>query len=251
MASFWAVKRQVSYFLIFVIVVLAGLYFVWRSVTSPTCFDNKQNQNEEGIDCGGPCSKKCLGEIKEMVVLWSKFFKMPNGKYEVVALVKNPNIILGLRSLKYQFKFYEKNNVKIGSKDGQTFFNPGETFPIIETDIDLGVHAPVSAFITLEENPKWERIDKNRPPLTVSQKQFFNGQPFPRLSAVLENKSLSSISDIDVAAVLYNKDNNAQGVSYTKIDEIKGESSEEAVFTWPQPFAEEPFSIEIFFRTSL
>jgi len=251
MAISWTARKQITYFLIFAIVVFVAVYFIWKGATKPTCFDNKQNQSEEGIDCGGPCPKKCLGDVKELIVLWSKFFETSKGKYDIAALVKNPNLFLSISSLKYKFKIYDKDNILIAVKEGETFITPGETFPIFETNVGVGLRTPGQAFIEFEKSPQWERTEKEKSPLVVSKKQFFNNPPFPRLIITLENKSISVVNNISVAAMLYDKDKNAQGVSLTKIDSLAGESSQEVVFTWPRLFDEEPSSIEIFFRTGL
>jgi hypothetical protein len=56
------------YFSIFagaiLLVIIALAWYFWPR---PTCFDKKQNGQEEGIDCGGPCIP-CLGEIKSITV---------------------------------------------------------------------------------------------------------------------------------------------------------------------------------------
>jgi len=57
---------------------------------------------------------------------------------------------------------------------------------------------------------------------------------------------LSDIRNVAVTAVLYNEAGNAIGVSSTKIDFIKAESSQMSYFTWLQPFEKTPASIEIF-----
>ena len=250
MAIPWTAKRQITYFLIFVIIIFAAAYFIWKGVSKPTCFDGRRNQSEEGIDCGGPCLKKCLGEVKELIVLWSRFFETSKGKYDVAVLVKNPNLFLSISSLKYQFKIYDKDNILIAVKEGETFITPGETFPIFETNVDVGLRTPGQVFIEFEKSPQWERNEKEKPSLVVSKKQFFNEPPFPRLAVTLENKSVLPVYNIFIAAILYDKDKNVQGVSVTKIDAISGESSEEIVFTWPQIFSEE-LSPDILFRTSL
>jgi len=251
MAISWTAKRQITYFLIFAIIVLGAVYFVWKGATKPTCFDNKQNQGEEDVDCGGPCAKKCLGEVQNLIVLWSRFFETSKGKYDVAALVKNPNLFLSISSLKYKFEIRDKDNFLITGKEGKTFITPGETFPIFGTNIDAGSRTVGRAFIELEKNPQWERIEKEKPPLIVSRKQFSNEPPFPRLIITLENKSVYAVNNISAAAVLYDNDKNAKGVSLTTIDSIAGKSSQEVVFTWPRLFGEEPSSTEIFLKTSL
>ncbi|MGB9763310.1 MAG: peptidoglycan-binding domain-containing protein [Minisyncoccia bacterium] len=49
-------RKQIVIALIFFSLVfsLTG-FIVITHQPKPTCFDNKQNQNEEGVDCGGPC----------------------------------------------------------------------------------------------------------------------------------------------------------------------------------------------------
>jgi len=242
-----------TFFAIFLLVIVIVIVIIFAKATAPTCSDGRQNQKEEGVDCGGPCPKKCLGEIKEPIVFWSKVFKIREGRYDAVSLVQNPNIFLFAPSVKYQFKLYDKNNVLITVREGKTFFNPGETFPIFEINIDVGNRLPERVFIEIEKNIQWERLDKERekPQLVVSKKDLFNTEPFPRLFAVIANKSIFNVSNISAAAILYDKDKNAKGASVTKIDVIPATGSYEAVFTWPAPFSEEPALSEIFLRTEM
>ncbi len=247
----WTIKKQLIYLLVLLFIIFAVVIFIIFKVTSPTCFDGRRNQGEEGIDCGGPCAKQCLGEIKEMIVLWTKFFEISKGKYDVLALVENPNLFLAQPSVKYQFKLYDKNNVLVAIKEGETFINSVEAFPVFETNIDAGSRIPSRAFIEFEKNLNWEIVKKEKPQLIVSKKQFFNSPPFPRLNATIDNKSVAAVDNIYAVAILYDKNKNATAVSATKIDIIQGGASQEIVFTWPQPFPEEPSLIEIFLRTDL
>ena len=245
----WTVKKQLAYLSVLTLVIIGALFFVWLSATKPTCFDNKQNQGEENVDCGGPC-EACLGEIKNLIVVWSKEFQLKNGEYETAALIKNPNLFLGISSLKYKFTIYDANNILIAAREGDTFINPGEQYVVFESGIDTGERVPKSAFIELEENPRWKRIEKEIPQIVVSRKDFFN-EPYPRLAAEISNKSIFPVSDISAVAVLYDDEGNAKAVSSTKISLIEGDSSRQVVFTWNQPFLEEYISSDIFLRINL
>lgn len=249
MAFNWTVKKQLSYLAFFFLIAAVVAAVVFLKVTSPTCFDGKQNQNEEDIDCGEICNKKCLGEIREPIVSWVKAFGIGEDKYEAIALVKNPNLFL-YASIKYQFKFYAKNNILVSIKEGETYLNPGEDFPVFETGIFINGQAPSEASFEIK-GIKWERLEKNRPQLLISKKEFINSEPFPRLDVVVNNTSVSAVGDIYSVAVLYDRDKNAVGASATIIDNISGGGSEQLSFTWPKLFPGEPASIEIFFRTDL
>jgi hypothetical protein len=37
---------------------------VWKSFAGPNCTDGIQNNGEEGIDCGGPCSTPCINNLE-------------------------------------------------------------------------------------------------------------------------------------------------------------------------------------------
>jgi len=244
----WTVKRQLTFLLIIVSAVAAVVFLLWFVSNKPTCFDKKQNQGEEGIDCGGPC-EACLGTVKNLVVSWSKPFKLKGDVYDVAALVENPNLFLALPSLKYQFKLYDENNILVAVRDGETFFNPGEKFVIFETGIETGERTPKRAFIELEENPRWKRIEKEIAQLVVSGKEFVN-IPFPRLTAKISNKSVFPAGKISAVAVLYDGEGNAKAVSSASVGVVDGMSSRLVSFTWPEPFAEAPVSSKVFLRTS-
>ena len=66
------------------------IYLIWFKPAT-TCFDNRRNQNETGIDCGGQCPA-C--EIKTLIlpeVSWLKYFPADN-QIIVAAEIKNSNL---------------------------------------------------------------------------------------------------------------------------------------------------------------
>ncbi|MFA4890478.1 MAG: hypothetical protein WC587_02495 [Candidatus Paceibacterota bacterium] len=245
----WVIKRQLTFFAVFLFLIIIIVAIIVIKMTAPTCNDGKQNQDEQSVDCGGVC-KPCVGEIKNLVVAWSKVFKLQDGKFDVAALIDNPNLSAGVLSLKYKFKLYDENNILVAIKDGEMFINPAESQLVFETGIDTGQRVPVRAFIELSDNIEWKRIEKEKAPLVVSKKQFSNS-PFPMMSVVVDNKSSFGVKDIFVSVVLYDKNKNAVGVSSSKIDYIGGNSSKEMTFTWPEPFTEEPAGSDVIVGTNL
>lgn len=246
----WAVKKQFLVFFVIAAAIIAAALLILFSLNKPDCFDSKKNQGEENIDCGGPC-EPCVGEIKNLIVHWSKAFKLKDGKYEVASLVENPNIFAGIPSVKYKFNIYDNNNVLIAVKSGETFINPDEKLLIFEGNLDIGEKAPKYVFLEIDSNIKWKRIEDEKPQLVISQKQFLNTEPFPRLTVKIDNKSLMPAENILLSAVLYDNSQNAKAVSITKIDYLPGDSWKEEIFTWPEIFLEEPASIEILFRNNM
>lgn len=246
----WRARKQITFFLgavFFVSLVVGGI--IYFNQPEETCFDNKKNQDEEGIDCGGVCTT-CVVNPKEVVTLWTRVFKVNEGVYEASALIKNPNLFYGLGLLKYTFKIYDTANILVAVREGQTFVNPQDEFLIFEGGINTGERQVAKVFVELEPLMDWQYIEEEKPALVVSEKSFSN-TPFSTMSARLFNESLFAIEDIFATVVLYDQNENAIAVSATKIDSIPGKSSRNAIFTWGRPLDVLPSSSKIFTRINL
>ena len=245
MSISWTAKKQLTY-LLFALVVVAGLIAaIWLNITAPTCIDGKKNQKEQGIDCGGSCAKECLGEIRELTVLWSKPLKVTGSNYDAVALVENRNLFLSVKSVKYQFKFYDDRNILIASREGEIFINPGQKFAVFESNINVGAREPAKVFLEFQKNINWEIYKGENLGLVVVKKEY-QDSPRPSVSATLENKTLANVKGVYAVAIIYAEDGNAVAASATKIGEIKGGGSADIFFTWPENFAEEYSRDEIY-----
>lgn len=245
----WASQRQLIYLFIAVLLFIAiGIVGFLYFKPQATCFDGKKNQDEEIVDCGGVCGA-CLGETKEIITLWSNVLPLGGGVYEVASLVRNPNFFAGLPKLQYTFKLYDENNIIIAIKEGETFMNPNEDYLIFETGITVGERIPKRVFIEFGKL-NWKRIEKERAQIVISEKSFSNSD-FPSLGAMITNKTLLSIGDIEAAAILFDAEDNAIGVSVTKVGALSPESSQGISFTWPHQFEVDPASDKILIRNNL
>src|SRR4051812_17934001 len=107
----WAGKRQLVYLAI-AIFVFGGLGFliIYPNVhQAPTCSDQKQNGDESGIDCGGSCAIACSEQVAPLNVIWSRAFKIVDGRYNVVAYIENTNTGIGIKTLYYEFTLVDEN----------------------------------------------------------------------------------------------------------------------------------------------
>ncbi|MGB9681070.1 MAG: peptidoglycan-binding domain-containing protein [Minisyncoccia bacterium] len=87
-------------------------YFYLSSVPEPTCYDNKQNQKETGIDCGGPCLPCELKNQDNLTITENpKIFLKGNNKLDVLFKIKNLVSDWGARNFSYK--------IIISSKAGQ------------------------------------------------------------------------------------------------------------------------------------
>ncbi|MFC1756694.1 hypothetical protein ACFLZC_00835 [Patescibacteria group bacterium] len=246
----WRTKKQLSIILgALFVVAFAVILIIFSLISNPNCSDEKQNQEEEGVDCGGSCTP-CVVDPKEIITLWTRVFRASSNTYDVAALIENPNLFYGLPLLKYTFKIYDAENVLLAIKEGQTFLNPRDKFVIFSSNINTDQREAVRAFVEIEKLSSWAYTEGEKSSIVVSEKNFSNF-PSPFLRARLLNQSLFPVNNVLVTVVLYDESENAVAISSTKIDRISAESNKDVTFTWPNSFLIEPTSSKVFTRVDL
>lgn len=246
----WSSKRQISYILVLIVFFsVLGLMIAYPYLNAvPTCFDNKQNGNETGIDCGGSCSIACISQVDPISILWSRTFKVVEGRYNAVAYLENHNANVAVYKIKYKFRFADKDNIYIGKREGEAFIPSSAKFAIFEPAIDVGNSIPVYTTFEFTEKPIWVQIPVekiNQLKILISDINLQNTTTSPILSATIKNNSLFIIPDVNVIVILYDKMGNAISSSKTYIDKLLGEESKDINFTWPEPFSGEVITKEI------
>jgi hypothetical protein len=249
----WATTRKAAYtfgVIMFFILIAAGIYFL-RYYRAPTCTDGKQNQNEEGVDCGGSCAVICPLSVADPITLWSRAFPVSHGIYNAVAYIENPNSKVGVKNVTYRFKLYDEENVLVAERIGKAFITPNERFAIFEPRISTGERIPKRAFFEFIQFSDWTKLDKDMPKILVRGEHSSNFDTSPRVDATLQNGTIVDIHDINVVALVYDKNDNAMAVSSTKVDNLKADSSYDVAFTWDVPFPSEPARVEVIPRVDL
>lgn len=246
----WASRRQISYiFFLLMFLLGVGYLIVYQQLNkTPTCFDSKQNGSETGVDCGGSCVLACTAQVDKVSIIWSRVFKVVDGRYNAVAYLENHNKNIAVAKIKYKFKFSDKNNIYVGSREGETYVPPTGKFAVFEPAIGFGNAAPVYTTFEFTEVPVWVQVKEeliNQVKVFVLQNKLENEDVSPVLSATVKNNSLFRIPDISFVAVLYDDMGNAINVSHTYVDVLFGKESKTINFTWPEPFAKKVTTIEI------
>ncbi|OGF64496.1 hypothetical protein A2661_03065 [Candidatus Giovannonibacteria bacterium RIFCSPHIGHO2_01_FULL_45_24] len=232
----WGVRRQLGVFAVFAAIILLVVgWLIYYFRPEPTCFDNKQNQDEEGIDCGGaearcaPCSEK----IRDIAILWTRFFPIREGVYDAAALLENGNQFLKTEKFVYAIKLYDASSVLISIREGTTFIQPGEKFLVFEPNIAAQNRSPKTAVLEMR-SVSWETGEPDPLKIDVLRKDIFLADPSsPRLEARVKNQSTSVYRNIEAVALLLGSRDIVLGVSKTKIDRLDIGEERAAVFTWP------------------
>ncbi len=240
-------KRQLI-ILAVVAAVLFGVVFllVYRFTPQPTCFDNRKNQNEEDVDCGGPCASCVLKHQEPLAVFWTRIIPVGERQYDFAAEIKNPNLALGGTFL-YTFKIFDNTGFLLTERKGRSFIYPGETAHLIENffatertvdRIDLAIQ---NAAFTLSKDTEPDLIGRG----TYTIQTGGQGKQMSRVTALLVNRTLEDQKNIMVNVLLYDKDGNVVGVNKTVVDALASGVSVPLEFVWPGVVASVVDSITI------
>src|SRR5262245_59262314 len=122
----WATGRRVLAVVIVGAIVAAIVALVSISIVyeAPSCADNKMNQGESGVDCGGPCAYLCLEQQKAPTVLFTKAIQNNEGRVDVVAQIENKNADGAAKNVPYTITLYGADQIVIGKTAGQIDLPP-------------------------------------------------------------------------------------------------------------------------------
>jgi len=242
----WADKKKLKYSLGFfaVFILLAGypLYLVINSVFfhPPSCSDNVQNQDERGIDCGGVCTKICIGDTQPLSVVWNKMFPVSEGSYDLAAKIDNPNDNAELLSFGYTFKVYDENNSVLYEKEGKDYAKAGESFIVFEPKVQMENKKPYRSEFIIHEPLEWVDSKVESISIKTRKNEVINTDTSTKLNVSLENTGVVDLySDVDVLAVVSDIKGNPLGVSKTYIKTFTPNSKKDISFTWPVSFSEQ------------
>lgn len=245
----WSQRRQFIYgsiVLLILLIVIGIPTYLFFFNKAPTCFDNKQNGVEQGVDCGGNCAIACQGEVlPEPIVLWARPFSVAKGLHNLVAYAQNPNVEYIAEPIEYVFLVYDKNNVLIGTREGVAMVPPTKTFPIFESSFNAGERQPVKAIFEFTSKAVWKKFQSKKPELSIADERLKNATSTPVLDAVLVNETINRYKNIEVVAIVYNEEGNAAASSKTMVDVLPAEDQVPILFTWPEPFEFTVSRIEI------
>lgn len=243
----WGTKRRNTIIFIFLSVVFIALsIYLFNILYKPAnCFDNQQNANEAGVDCGGDCQIYCEHQILDPVVRWSRYFQVAPGVYNVVAYVENPNPRASVEVVDYEFGIYDYNNALLQTRRDTTSLPPKAIVPIIGNSLTVGKLLPDRVSFKFTNQLIWEKEEPEIPVLFVEDERLSYVKGNPRIVANIKNTEIVPIDEVTVVAIVYDNTDNAIGVSSTIFPRIPANGKVEAFFSWPNPFSNKIARFEV------
>ena len=226
---------------------LIGVPLAYKYFTiPPTCNDGIVNQGETAPDRGGPCPLVDVRRLSPSSVLWARAFRMrlpvsdaahPGGTYTAIAYVQNPNDDAGVAKARYIFRLYDEQNILVAEREGKTFIMPGGITPIIEANIDTGNRIATHTLFQFTDRLTWERFDDVSHNISVTNRTVRDVATTPRIEAEALNTSVTTKTDLQFAAAVFDTAGNAFAASATQLDRLEAGARAPIVFTWPSSFA--------------
>jgi hypothetical protein len=235
----WGSRHQTLILLIIAIVIGAGvaLALIATFYHAPSCTDNKQNQGEEGIDCGGPCSYLCTAGESAPYVEFVRQLSPAPGRTDVIAYVENRNADVAAKGVKYTITLYGTDNLVVAEKSGTVDLPPSALVPIFVPNFYSGYQTVARAFLTFDDASfKWYRYKDTRPVLPATNIALTNGASAPRVTADIGNPTALPLFRIPVVVAVFDTDGNAIAASATVLPQIPAMGTAPAVFTWNAPY---------------
>ncbi len=226
------------YAAIFVGVVF--LIYQWQK-PAPDCFDGIKNQNEESVDCGGVCAKKCPVVAKENLIVRQTGFVESGiaGSYDIYAEVANPNSSVGSDRFSYKFSVKNAAGEIMAEPAGTGFILPADKKYIIETnvaakDIPASVELSVGDLRWIETNDGYEK-----PELKVVSKNYdeiTSGIGFSEATGLLKNESPFSFASINLRIILKNEEGKIVALNATRMNTVQAGENRDFRVSWPSRF---------------
>lgn len=236
----WAKKRKIIYTLAFAgIIILLAVYPTYKLVhKAPTCFDNKQNGTEAGIDCGGGCSLVCTADVSPPRVVWVKAFPVTGETYDLGAYIENVNKDAGIKNTHYTIKVIGNNGDVLTEKKGLIDLVPSSVSLIFETGVTFSGAANRLEFsIDSVDLTRWTKASVASSVVLTKNQSLINTGTKPRFDAVLVNTdSVDDVANLTIGAVVYDVSRNPVAISRTYVDFIPKSGEKNIFFTWPNKF---------------
>jgi hypothetical protein len=203
--------RQLIYGSLYLLVIGGVIWLFYASALkpAPSCFDQKLNQGEEEVDCGGPCETCAIRHLEEIEYSREVLIDSPiDGESILIFQLENPNAHFGAKELRYTASFYPDRSTSspaLYQFTEKSFIYPGELKTIVQPGIEVEREDVERIEISLSEI-SWLPLEEYQKPQTlirsIESELRDEGTLRPRLAitGIIRNENAYTLSQVILSA---------------------------------------------------
>ncbi|MDE2038367.1 MAG: hypothetical protein KGI69_04130 [Patescibacteria group bacterium] len=246
MAS-WSRKRKTLYAALAAVAIVGGAAVpaFLALYKPPSCFDGVKNGDEQGVDCGGSCTKLCASSYLPPSVSWARFEQVAPGLYNLGAYVINPNTDVTATAVPYHMSLYDDAGIPITDVYGTMTLPPHRNALAFKGAVSVGKRIPGRLLFEFTAAPEWATSSDPLAALDVTDKKYSETPSGSSLMVTFANRGTTPLDNISVSAILSDKDGNVVDFSTTVVDQVPAGGTAIAPFTWPVSHDGKVISIDV------
>jgi hypothetical protein len=234
-------SRAVKFFIFgsLYLALFAGVgYLAYRLLffSYGTCFDNRQNQGESGVDCGGPCVSCEVKALRPIEVLGTELAAAGSGRTSVLISFKNPNTSHGAARFTYELTIFDAAGATLAVSERQSFLYAGEIRSVVEAGVPTGSGSAARATVSAEVTAWLPVASFPQPRVEVRNVRAAPGASdgTVTVSGILANREASRLSRVGIHVAIRDRTSPLLvGLSRTLLEDIG--PFEERLFTATVP----------------
>lgn len=245
----WANERRT--FILVILGLIGATVLSWVIIAAifkePTCADGAQNQDEQGVDCGGSCAYLCSALLPSPVpeVSFARALSLPGGRTDVIAYISNENPSAAVKGARYTIEMFSDEQTLVATHAGVVDIPASSEIPVYIPNLFSGNQTVSNVFLTFDTTSLWW---KQRAPEEVriqTGEVNVSGTTNPRVTATLINNTATALTSTKFIATIFDSAGNAIAASQTVVTSIGAFSEAQAVFTWNQAFSAVPARVDV------
>lgn len=216
-----------SVYLLILILIAGGIYLFYLG-PAPSCIDNKQNQGEVGIDCGGsctPCEVKDLSPVTEEV----KIFSAGKNQVTLLAKVRNPSRNF---TASFSYEFNLGGALLDERLRGRETLAPERTEYIVVPGLPVDAEKISSINLNIAEL-NWDENKTSVLNVRVDSRSKID-KTRVTVVGVLSNDSAANLPTVKLTALLVNKEGKVINASVARLEKVDAFSQKQFIIFFPE-----------------
>ena len=243
------VLKQVLYGLLYlsILAIAAWLFWISRPADVLTCTDGLQNQNETGIDCGGPCEDCELRDLR--LILGGVDMVGVGEKTSFVVKVENPSKNFGASRVPYQFDIMGDEGNSLGTIEGQLNIGAREEKYIAAVGFDIPLEEVGEVTFSMSDFEFIPEIELQNYDIEVENITTAFPEQTIQTRGTITNDSGFAMSEVALTALFYSEDGKLANIGSANLSNLQAFEKRDFLISVPRNDAFiDPDLTEVFWR---